>query len=46
MNISEGAIMQQTGHKSTEILQTYNQTNAIDKAKLNGKELSKHRIMK
>ena len=45
MKISETAIMQQTGHKSIEILQTYNQTNAIDKAKINGKELSKLRII-
>lgn len=44
MNISETAIMQQTGHKSTDILQTYNQTNAIDKAKINGKELAKLKI--
>ena len=44
MKISETAIMQQTGHKSADILQTYNQTNAIDKAIINGKELVKLKI--
>lgn len=44
-NINETAIMQQTGHKSTDLIRTYNQTNPKDKARLNGKELSKLKLI-
>lgn len=44
MNISETAIMQQTGHKTTEMIRAYNQTSAIDKAKINGEELLKLKL--
>lgn len=43
--LTETAIMAQTGHKNNEMIKTYNQTSAKDKARLNGTELTKLKIV-